>query len=284
MTAAITIHFRKPDLTRNCIDSLLADGWAPILVWDNSDDEGRSLIELQVYFGEDTRVQWANESSNVGFGKGMNGALAVLAERGYVGPVLLINNDAHVTSGMRMALQGELEKKPFPTLVAPRIIQNSQEQGWFYYQPWLALVTSRPFPGSFPYLSGCCLLVNRIDNSQPLFDDAFFMYGEDVELSWRLRRQGMRLVLHNHSYVEHIGSASSSEKSELYEFHILRSHWILAQKLGRSGVEKIIMRFTRAPILLARAIVRSARFRSTMPVKLLLQSLNSSRIRNFKKF
>lgn len=62
-------------------------------------------------------------------------------------------------------------------------MQDGEEQGWLYYQPWLALVTKRPVWGSFAYLSGCCLLVQRPDNTQPLFDETFFMYGEDVELS-----------------------------------------------------------------------------------------------------
>lgn len=57
MTAAITIHFRKPELTAGCIDTLLADGWAPVLVWDNSADEGRSLQALVARYAGEPRVQ-----------------------------------------------------------------------------------------------------------------------------------------------------------------------------------------------------------------------------------
>ena len=179
MTAAITIHFKNPKLTSACIDSLLADGWAPILVWDNSEDAGGSLQDLQTRYAAEPRVVLVTNPRNLGFGKGMNAALAALGRYGYAGPVLLVNNDARVQPGMRLALEARLTHTNTPMLIAPRLMQDGQEQGWLYYQPWLALVTKRPVWGSFAYLSGCCLLVKRPDSgiwaglwTPPMFDDA----------------------------------------------------------------------------------------------------------------
>lgn len=269
MAAAITIHFRNPELTLKCIESLLIDGWAPVLVWDNSDDGGTSLQKLHDYYGADARVQLVYSPTNVGFGKGMNGALAELAQRNYAGPVLLVNNDARVQPGMRNALEAELADSALPTLVAPRIIQNGHKQGWLYYQPWLALVTRCRLPGSLPYLSGCCLLVARPNNTQPLFDEEFFMYGEDVELSWRISQQGGRLALLDRTYVSHVGSASSGQASEAYERYLVRSHWLLAEKLASSATTKTLMRALRVPSLFARASIRALRFRSLVPLRAL---------------
>jgi GT2 family glycosyltransferase len=98
----------------------------------------------------------------------MNAALAELGRRGHAGPVLLVNNDAEVLTGMRAALLAALPRdSAVPALVAPRILQDGHIQGWLYYQRWLALVTRRPLPGSVAYLSGCCLLVRRADNAEP---------------------------------------------------------------------------------------------------------------------
>lgn len=63
MTAAITIHFRTPDLTAECIDTLMANGWAPLLVWDNSPDEGRSLQALVARYAREPRVKLHHCSS-----------------------------------------------------------------------------------------------------------------------------------------------------------------------------------------------------------------------------
>lgn len=267
MTAAITIHFRNPELTAACIDSLLADGWAPVLVWDNSADDGVTLRYLEARYACDARVRWGHNATNLGFGKGMNAALAKLGNCGYAGPVLLINNDARIEPGMYAALHKPLEVTFGPTLVAPRIVQDGHEQGWLHYQPWLALVTRRPLPGSFAYLSGCCLLVHRTDNAQPLFDEDFFMYGEDVELSWRWRRQGGKLVLLDHVWLHHEGSASSGQASEAYERFLVCSHWLLAEKLASHRFSAMIMRVLRLPSLLARAGIRALRYRSLVPLR-----------------
>ena len=273
MSAAITIHFRKPELTATCIKSLLADGWKPVFIWDNSADGGVTAHALQVQFSGDTRVLWGGTGENLGFGKGMNAALAELGHRGYAGPALLINNDARVMEGMRTALhlqlQLQLQKANTPTLVAPRIEQDGMEQGWLHYQPWLALVTRKQLPGSFAYLSGCCLLVQRPNNAQPLFDEDFFMYGEDVELSWRWKRQGWNLILLDCAWLVHEGSASTGQASKGYEGFLVHSHWLLARKLTANGGARFLMYMARLPSLLARACLRSLRYRSLVPLRAL---------------
>lgn len=279
MSAAITIHFRKPALTAACIDSLLADGWAPILVWDNSADDGRSLQTLTARYGKDPRVQLVNNPVNLGFGKGMNAALAELERRGHAGPVLLVNNDTEVLPGMRAALLAALPRdSAVPALVAPKILQDGKAQGWLYYHRWLALVTRRPLPGSFAYLSGCCLLVQRADNAAPLFDEDFFMYGEDVELSWRWQKQGGALVLLEGVWVRHAGSASSGQASATYERFLVESHWLLARKLADGPLQAALMRLLRVPSLTLRAVLRSLRYRSWVPLRSLDQVFSRSSI------
>ena len=277
MIAAITIHFRKPELTARCIDSLLADSWAPVLVWDNSADGGVSCEALRTRYAEDARVLLIPNAHNLGFGAGMNAALVELGRRGYQGQVLLLNNDAWVRPGMQKAMRKALSDTAAPTLLAPRILQDGGEQGWLHYQPWLALVTRQPVLGSFAYLSGCCLLVQRADNALPLFDESFFMYGEDVELSWRFRRQGGRLVLMKRAWVEHEGSASSGQASEAYERFLVRSHWLLANRLAPNATLMWFMRALRVFTLVMRACLRSLRYRSTVPLQALAEMCRSCR-------
>ena len=267
MTAAITIHFRKPELTAACIDSLLVDGWAPVLVWDNSADDGHSLQALAARYAGETRVLLVGNPANLGFGKGMNAALAELGRRGYAGPVLLVNNDAQALPGMRAALLAALPRDSAASaLIAPRILQDGKAQGWLYYHRWLALVTRRPLPGSFAYLSGCCLLVQRTDNAAPLFDEDFFMYGEDVELSWRWQRQGGALVLLEDAWLHHAGSASTGQASAAYERFLVGSHWTLARKLADGPLQAMLMRLLRVPSLTLRAVLRSLRYQSLIPL------------------
>lgn len=272
MTAAITIHFRKPELTAACIDSLLVDGWTPVLVWDNSADDGHSLEVLATHYAGEPRVLLVGNPANLGFGKGMNAALAELGRRGYAGPVLLVNNDAQVLPGMRAALLAALPRDSAASaLIAPRILQDGKAQGWLYYHRWLALVTRRPLPGSFAYLSGCCLLVQRTDNAAPLFDEDFFMYGEDVELSWRWQRQGRAQVLLEDAWLRHAGSASSGQASPAYERFLVGSHWMLARKLAKNQLELTLFLLGRSLSLPVRALLRAVRQRSLVPITALWQ-------------
>lgn len=269
MTAAVTLHFRKPELTCKCVDSLLADGWRPVLIWDNSDDDGVSSLPLEARYVGDDRVWMASHSRNLGFGRGVNAALAELGRRGYGGPVLLVNNDAEILPGLHEALSSQLQASPCFALLAPKIRQDGQVQGWMHYQPWFGLVTRSPLFGSFSYLSGCCLLVKRSDNAEPLFDEDFFMYGEDVLLSWGMRRSGAAVVLLDGVYVNHLGSASSGQASVLYERLVVRSHWLLARKLASNAASRACMQFLRLATLFTRACIRSWRYRSLVPLRAL---------------
>lgn len=272
MTAAITIHFRKPELTIACIASLLADNWNPVLVWDNSEDNGKTLSVVIEKFKNDARVIWGHNNKNLGFGKGNNYALKLLGNQGYTGPVLLINNDAIVRPGMYNALHGELKNMDVPSLIAPKIYQDGQEQGWLYYQPWFALVTRRPLLGSFAYLSGCCLLISRKDNSLPLFDEEFFMYGEDVELCWRWKKEDGNLKLTTKIWIEHEGSASITKASEAYENYLTCSHFILTKKIFNKKITHLVVTLLKLISLSSRALLRACRYKSIIPIKSFLMS------------
>ena len=92
------------------------------------------------------------------------------------------------------------------------------------------------------------------------------MYGEDVELSWRWRRQHGALVLLEDTWLHHAGSASSGQASAAYERFLVGSHWLLARKLADGLLQVVLMRLLRVPSLALRAVVRSWRYRSLVPL------------------
>jgi hypothetical protein len=49
-----------------------------------------------------------------------------------------------------------------------------------------------------------------------------------------------------------------------YEYHINRSHWLLARKLARNPLERFVFVAARCITLPLRALIRSLRFRSLM--------------------
>lgn len=56
-----------------------------------------------------------------------------------------------------------------------------------------------------------------------LFDERFFMYYEDLDLSWRFRLRGWRVLYEPRAVIEHVHAAASGEWSELFTFLVDRN-------------------------------------------------------------
>ena len=80
-------------------------------------------------------------------------------------------------------------------------------------------------------LCGCSMLLSRaaIEESGA-FDEDFFMYFEDTELSWRLRDAGYRLVYQPESIVRHFHASTSVEWSPLFNFLVARNRILMLLK------------------------------------------------------
>ncbi|MCM3887353.1 glycosyltransferase [Frankia sp. R82] len=62
------------------------------------------------------------------------------------------------------------------------------------------------------------------------FDDAFFLYYEDTDLSWRIRARGFAIRYVPGAVLRHVHSASSVEWSPLFVFHTDRNRLLMLTK------------------------------------------------------
>ena len=69
-----------------------------------------------------------------------------------------------------------------------------------------------------------------------LFDDDFFLYYEDTDLSWRLRALGWRIRYQPAAVARHLHAASSGEWSPLFSFHTDRNRLLMLTKNARAGL------------------------------------------------
>ncbi len=91
-------------------------------------------------------------------------------------------------------------------------------------------------------LCGASLLLRRaMLDRVGLFDERFFMYFEDSDLSWRARRAGWRLVYTPHAVVRHIHAGSSGEWSPLFTYYVTRNHlyWMIKHGRGRVALARL---------------------------------------------
>ncbi|MGD9521616.1 MAG: glycosyltransferase [Tepidiphilus sp.] len=260
----LTLHYRHAALTERCVRSLLADGADAVLVWDNTGDEGESAKGITVCQERPDRVALELSPANLGFAAGVNRGIAAILARWPQAWIFLLNNDAEVLPGAVSTLSEALAAHSSAVVAYPVIDQGDRFSGATYYQRHSGLLSPRPLPASVMHPSGCALMIAPERIELPLFDEDFFMYGEDVMLGARLGPQ--RMVHVPRVLVRHAGNAGSGQGSAFYEESMVAAHWLLARKLATNRLELGLFLLGRTLSLPARALLRAVRQRSFVPL------------------
>ena len=107
-------------------------------------------------------------------------------------------------------------------------------------------------------ICGAAVLVRRSALEEVgLFDRDFFMYYEDTDLSWRLRRRGYRLRYQPASVIRHVHAASSVEWSPLFTYYTARNKILMVAKNG--GLVPLLRCFDREAWVIIGLLVRACR-------------------------
>ena len=224
-TTAVVIHYGDPRLTQQAVLSLiqLDASLGSVIVVDNGPghEPVRPLTTL------DERVHVFTPDRNLGFAGGVELARAALPPGTRY--VWLFNNDAQAEPAALSELLRAVAHHGERCVVSSRILDADTGKVWFErarFLPWRLeaqhVARRGPSPGgdvvfsgiptwrSFPYLSGCSLLIPRqlFDELDGL-DTSFFLYGEDVDLSARALWAGAWLVVARRSLVHHTASSGT---------------------------------------------------------------------------
>ena len=238
--SVVIVNYQTFELTRDTVNSILKYSYPftyEIIVVDNASGDD-SLAKLKDYFKDD--VKFIASKENNGFAAGNNQALRV-AEGRYV---LLLNSDTIVweytleniynymelnpdvgACGCQVLLEnGELDKackRSFPNVKNSffrlfHIPTNSNDNDYN--------LDNLDDDGTYEIdcLTGAFMFINKkaLDDVGFL-DESFFMYGEDIDLCYRIKKAGYKIVYIGNSKITHFkGASSKKQKSKLiYEFY-----------------------------------------------------------------
>jgi GT2 family glycosyltransferase len=222
--SVVIVDWNEPEVTLEAVESVIGQGLPSIeiVVVDNGSE--RTLAGHPAAVLDGVRVLRLPE--NVGFAGGANAGMA--ASRGEV--LVLLNNDARLEAGALAALIAPLHEPGVGAVTALILLHDSESEetlvnstggevtrsGNGRDRDWrVPLGELRRTAGEASAFSGGAVALSRvaIEDAGGPFDERLFMYYEDTELSWRLRRRAWSirfapdaLVRHRHAHSSRAGS------------------------------------------------------------------------------
>jgi GT2 family glycosyltransferase len=191
-----------------------------IIILDN--DDGKQLEEIKSKAPGENQILFIS-SKNVGFGAGHNKIFKYADNLGGFDYYLAVNPDgiAHhqmidnlVTFAKKNKNAGIFEAIQFPSEHPKEYDQNTGVTDW---------------------CSGCCCLYPYdIFKSISGFDERFFMYMEDVDLSWRVRMSGNKCYLVNNALFSHTVDNDDRDMGA-QELMMQKSAYIIAKKYNNTN-------------------------------------------------
>ena len=88
---------------------------------------------------------------------------------------------------------------------------------------------STPFDIDFP-LGATMMLKREVIQQAGLFDERFFLYCEEVDWAWRIRKLGWRVACEPRAHVTHLGGQSTGQARPGSLVHLWRSRLLLMDK------------------------------------------------------
>lgn len=249
----IIVNWKSVEYLQTCIRSIYDQDYSisyEIVVIDNASFDGCDKMLSNQF----PKVRFIQSKTNLGFAGANNEAFCYSTGLivCFLNPDTIIHNNALQTLydaliatpnagavGARLFNRDETVQTScvmsFPTIlnqaldleVFRRIFPKSSLFGI------KALFTDKNYPQEVEALSGACIMVKRIIFEQTgMFSYDYFMYAEDLDLCYKIRASGARVLYINTAQIVHLGGGSSNNlKNRLFGAILMReSNYLFLRK------------------------------------------------------
>lgn len=271
----IIVNWNSGDLLHNCVSSLLDSSYSDYMCYiidnDSSDDSFKKVREK--YY--DKRLVYIKNECNIGFGRACNSVLSLIKSE----YVLLLNPDTLLNKySLANAIGFIDEHQNIDVLGIQNITKdNSILRTCSRFPNTLRLINdivglSKVMPGIFKpatimtdwdhcdsrfidHVSGAFYLVRfKILSLTGFFDERFFLYMEDLDLSKRIIERGGRIFFNADYKIIHEGGGTSKKIPATRLYYSLQSRFLFCEKYKN----EISAGFILAISLLLEPLVRIA--------------------------
>lgn len=231
---------------------------AEIWVADNASGDA-SVQLLREHFPSVRLIQL---DKNYGFAEGYNRALAQIEAEYYV----LLNSDVEVTHHWLTPLVEYMDAYPDVAACQPKLLSEANRDYFEYAGASGGFIDRYGYPfcrgrifntveednGQYDYIidilwaTGACMLIRSADYREAHgLDGRFFAHNEEIDLCWRLRQRGRRIVCIPESAVYHVGGGTLPKSNPMKTFLNFRNNLTMLYKNLPDGELKGVMRVRR---------------------------------------
>ena len=231
---------------------------ADVWVADNASTDG-SLAMLARKF---PMVKTLRLDKNYGFAEGYNRALAQIKADYYV----LLNSDVEVTHHWLTPLVEYMDAHADVAACQPKLLSAFDKDRFEYAGACGGFLDRYGYPfcrgrifdtverdeGQYDYAqdvlwaTGACLLIRAADYWRVGgLDGRFFAHCEEIDLCWRLRQRGRRIVCYPESEVYHVGGGTLPKSNPMKTFLNFRNNLTMLYKNLPDDELKGVMRVRR---------------------------------------
>ena len=236
--SVVIVSFNTRELLQECLQSLLAEcarlpmgTAAEVIVVDNASKDGSAEMVAREFSKAATPVRLIPSSVNLGFGAANN--LAIEAAQGRY--LVLLNSDAFFHPGALARAIEHMDANPGAGIGGARLVGRDgepQPSARIFHSVFrdalvLSGLASRGFgaeglawpesdkSAQVDWVTGAFMILRREALAKTgLFDPAFFLYCEEVDLCRRVKAAGFRVLYWPDVVVTHLGGESSRTLSE----------------------------------------------------------------------
>lgn len=262
--SVIILNWNGASMLRQYLPSVVAHTTLPdceVVVADN----GSTDNSLEVLSQEFPTVRVIALDKNYGFAEGYNRAIDERINAGDVPEyVVLLNSDVEVTEGWLKPLTAYLDAHPDVAAVQPKIrswrnrnmFEHAGAAGGFLnplgypYCRGRILWKVEEDKGQYDtivdvdWTSGACMCVRtNIYKECGGLDASFFAHMEEIDLCWRMRNKGWRLVCLPESVVYHLGGGSLNYESPRKSYLNHRNNLLMIYKNKQHPCGVLFVRF-----------------------------------------
>lgn len=242
----ILVNYKTKDLTKQCIESIYEktkDLNFDIYVVDNASYDGIDELLKQEF----PDVKFIQSDVNDGFGAGNNHALRVFDAK----YAFLLNTDTILINNAIKILYDFMESDPMMGAAGGNLYDENNKNIHSYGNIFdLTDLFIKTFPlriffpkrfkkmkdrgenknnecKSVDFITGADVMLRKeaLDKAG-LFDERFFMYSEEAELQYRIKKAGYKIFITPEAKIIHLHNKSPKKRERMY-FEFLKSKYLL---------------------------------------------------------